>query len=47
MSTNMEILYSIEGYPINPKLYGHWNKLTQSEKNILYSKYIFLCEQER
>lgn len=44
---NKEILYSLEGYPINPKLYGHWNKLTQSEKNNLYARYVFLCEQER
>lgn len=42
-----ELLYSIDGHPINPKQYGHWKDLTQKEKNNLYSKYIFLCEQER
>jgi hypothetical protein len=44
---NKEILYDENGHAIDPKQYAHWTKLSQSEKNNLYARYIFLCEQER
>ena len=44
---NKEIIYNEHGHAIDPRKYDYWNELTQSEKNKLYARYVFICEQER
>lgn len=44
---NKEILYDNNRHAIDPRKYDYWNKLTQCEKNNLYARYVFICEQER
>ena len=44
---NKEILYNKDGHAIDPRQYDYWTKLSQSEKNNLYARFVFICEQER